>query len=271
MSLTSQEITEILSADKSPSELRMLDYFSGIDSLVSPQEALALYRISMTLPRTSRILEIGSFKGGSTAAIGQAAIDNDLMMYCIDAWIDYKRQADFSEMKMADSSGLQVLSEFIQNTAFIEDRLCVLRGDVNKFKDVLRNNAFKMVFIDGAHDYYSVVDDIISALNVIEPGGILCGHDYHSAGVDVKKAVHDVIMKSETIAVKGLIANTSIWFAVIDDPAYELLISKVIRHMARREFADAYAAIKNGSIGVKHTAEIDRLLAGLEAELGIGK
>lgn len=270
MPLTSVEITEILNREKSTQELRMLDYFSKIDSLISPYEALALYRIGMTLPRNSRILEIGSFKGGSTSAIGQAALDNDLTMYCIDVWTDYTSQADFSDMKMADSSGVQVLSEFIRNTAFIEDRLCVMRGEINKFKDVLRKNTFKLVFIDGAHDYYSVVDDIISSLNVLEPGGFLCGHDYHSAGVAVKKAVHDVIMKSETVSVKGVIAKTSIWFAVIDDPEYELLIARVIRHMARKEFAEAYAVIRDGRGSVKHTEEIDRLHAGLEAELGIG-
>ena len=40
-----------------------------------------------------------------------------------------------------------------------------------------------MVFIDGSHDLQSVVDDVREWSKVLNPGGLLCGHDSHWPGV----------------------------------------------------------------------------------------
>jgi hypothetical protein len=145
----------------------------------------------------------------------------------------------------------------------------MLRGDASDFSRILGSSLFSLVFIDGAHDYRSVMNDIIFGLRVIEPGGILCGHDYHSAGIDVKKAVHDLIIQSETIAVKGLINNTSIWYSVIEDPAYELLVATAVRCIATGDLRGAYAMVTEGSEGFRETAEILRIRKGLEQEMGL--
>lgn len=269
MTYSTNGITAILERAATSEEKFMLEHFSGINSLVVEAEAMALFRLCMMLQPQKRVLEIGSYRGGSTVAIGHAARLQKLEVFCLDMWSEYHQQSDFVNMDKAQLNDVRILMEFIENTSFIKDRLFMLRGGASTFSQILDRNLFSLVFIDGAHDYYSVVDDIISALKVIEPGGILCGHDYHSCGVDVKKAVHDVIMKSETVAVKGLIANTSIWFAVVDDPEYELLIAKVVRSMAKGNFLAAYKTIKEEGATVKHTDEIDRLVNGLEIELGI--
>lgn len=254
-----ENISDLLQYPPLPEEKIMLDRFAQVESLVNSDEALALYRLCMLLPPQKRILEIGSYRGGSTVAIGHAAKLNQHQIYCIDMWSEYQQQCDFSNMNKVDLNDMKILTDFIENTSFVKDRLYMLRGTAKTFSNILASNLFSLVFIDGAHDYYSVIDDIISALQVIEPGGILCGHDYHSAGLDVKRAVNDLIIKSETITSKGLIKNTSIWYGVIEDPAYELLISKVIRHMSKGNFTDAYASIKDGMETVKHTEEIERL------------
>lgn len=53
---------------------------------------------------------------------------------------------------------------------------------------------FDFVFIDGAHDYDSVMEDIKAWLPKVKKGGWLCGHDY---GVfdGVKKAVDEMFGK----------------------------------------------------------------------------
>ena len=71
-----------------------------------------------------------------------------------------------------------------------------------------------MIFIDAAHDYESVVQNINFAMEVLLPGGILCGHDYHSKSQDVIRAVDDLIANNANIEIKGFIADTSIWYAV---------------------------------------------------------
>lgn len=267
MILQPNNIPIVLEQEPSPAEKIMLDHFSEINSLVIDLEALALYRLCMMLPPNKRVLEIGSYRGGSTVAIGHAAKQQNIEIFCIDKWAEYHEQSDFINMDRAQLDDVKILNEFIHNTAFIKERLSMMRGEANNFCQILGKEIFSMVFLDGAHDYFSVVDDIISALKVIEPGGILCGHDYHSAGIELKKAVHEVIMQSETISVKGLINNTSIWFAIIEDPAYEFLLANVIKLMAKGDFVQALEILEKGSGTVKETAEINRIRKGLELEI----
>jgi len=257
----------LLDSESTREERRMLEQFSGVDSLVIAEEALALYRLTMVVPSGSSVLEIGSYRGGSTVAIGHAAIQRDLRLFCIDKWAAYHDQSDFINFDRKHLDDMRILGEFIRNTDFIKERLCMLRGEAASFTGILGSGIFSMVFVDGAHDYFSVVDDIIFSLKVIKPGGMLCGHDYHSAGLDVKKAVHDVIISSDTITLKGLVAKTSIWYAVVEDPPYELLLAETIRLMAKSDFRGAYQHLCHGSCSVRGTEEIERLKRGLEQEL----
>jgi predicted O-methyltransferase YrrM len=258
------DIPKILEFAPDENERRMLEHFSGINSLVIDLEALALYRLCMMVSPGKRVLEIGSYRGGSTVAIGHAAIQKNIEIFCIDKWAEYHEQSDFINMDKAQLDDVKILNEFIHNTSFIKERLSMMRGEATRFSQLMGKNLFSMVFVDGAHDYFSVVDDIISALKVLEPGGILCGHDYHSAGVELKRAVHEVIMQSETISNKGLINNTSIWFAIIEDPEYELLLANTIRCMAYGKFAEALNLLNDGSSRFRMTAEIERIRSGLE-------
>lgn len=257
----------LLNSESTSEERRMLEQFSGVDSLVITDEALALYRLAMMVPAGSKVLEIGSYRGGSTVAIGHAALQRNLQIYCVDKWAAYHDQSDFINFDRKHLDDMRILGEFVRNTDFIKERLCMLRGEAASFNEILGSGIFSMIFVDGAHDYFSVVDDIIFSLKVIKPGGMLCGHDYHSAGLDVKKAVHDIIINSETIAVKGLIAKTSIWYAVVEDPSYELLLAETIRLMAMRDFRGAYSHLCEGSGTVRRTEEIERLKRGLEQEM----
>lgn len=267
--MTSAEITEILKEAPTAEEAAMLRQFSSIDSLVSPDEALALYRLCMLTPDNKRALEIGSYRGGSTVALGHVARAKDLHLYCLDMWAAYREQSDFCNMERSKLDDYEIFTDFISNTSFVKDRVSMLRGSGSDFVDILGRNSFSFVFIDGAHDYHSVIDDIILGLKVIEPGGVMCGHDYHSAGTGVIKAVHDIVIQSETIAVKGLIGKTSVWFAIIEDPEYEYLIGTTIRHMARADYNSAYQTLTSGMETVRKTTELYRILNGLEAELGL--
>lgn len=262
-------IAHLLESLPNVEEQVMLRHFATVNSLIIPEEALALFRLAMLLPHASRILEIGSYRGGSTVALGHAARLKQHAIYCVDRWAAYHEQSDFVNMDTSQLDDMVILREFIENTNFIKDRLCMLRGSAEDFNPILGHSLFAFVFVDGAHDYTSVVDDIIFSLKVLKPGGILCGHDYHSMGVEVKRAVHDLIMSSETLSVKGLITNTSIWYVLVDDPDYELVIAKTIREMAAKRYASAYALLTEGMRGIKHTSEIERLLQGLEAEIAM--
>lgn len=65
---------------------------------------------------------------------------------------------------------------------------------------------FDSVFIDGDHEYESVVADITEWKPLVLPGGILCGHDYSTAFPGVMDAVNELCPGFEVVP------STRIWF-----------------------------------------------------------
>lgn len=192
----------------------MLDAVATTGGIMTPTEALALFRIARLLPPGSRILEIGSYRGASTTAIGHAIAGRDIEIYCLDCWHDYDGQGFFNGIPAGSKpADCDIFLSFLANTAFLGEQLRVLKGYSRQFKRLLPQGFFDLVFVDAAHDYVNVAADIVIACDVLAAGGIVCGHDYHSDGQDVIKAVDDLITYNPAIAVKGLIAGTSIWYA----------------------------------------------------------
>jgi len=52
---------------------------------------------------------------------------------------------------------------------------------------------FDLVFIDAAHDYKSVLNDIIAWKPKVREGGILCGHDFFKSGDRPYSQVHSAV------------------------------------------------------------------------------
>ena len=51
------------------------------------------------------------------------------------------------------------------------------------------DHSLDMVFIDGAHDYESVMTDILSWLPKIKKNGLICGHDYECSSKECDKTL----------------------------------------------------------------------------------
>jgi predicted O-methyltransferase YrrM len=91
----------------------------------------------------------------------------------------------------------------------------ILRGSITDFKDLLGAPFFDLIFIDGAHDYFSVVNDIRVSLRGLKPGGILCGHDFcPNSGKEVADAVRQLIFSNPAIRAHGVVEDTTIWYGV---------------------------------------------------------
>lgn len=196
-------------------EQTVLEAVAATGGLMTPGDALALFRLGCCLPPMARILEIGSFRGASTTAFGHAIKDTSSEIYCLDCWHDYHGQGFFNGvLPEAQPTDHDILRAFLANTAFLGEQIRILKGASQQFRDLLPNRFFDLVFIDAAHDYKNVVNDIVIGLDALAPGGMLCGHDYHSDGQDVIRAVDDLITYNIGISVKGLIPGTSIWYAI---------------------------------------------------------
>lgn len=75
----------------------------------------------------------------------------------------------------------------------MRENLRELKGKSTAFAELLAGKGFDLIFIDGAHDYTSVRNDIKIAFSALKAGGIICGHDYHSDGQGVVRAVTELV------------------------------------------------------------------------------
>ncbi|MDD2850973.1 MAG: class I SAM-dependent methyltransferase [Desulfuromonadaceae bacterium] len=199
-------------------EKTMLAAVEASGGIQTETEARALYRIAFSLPEGAQILEIGSYLGASTTALGHGIMLRRsalYSLYCLDSWQDYEKQGFYAKgIAPPEASDIDILSSFIHTTSFMGEQLRILKGTSSQFAPLLPSEFFDMVFVDGAHDYENVFFDINLALRIIKPSGLICGHDYHSDGLDVVRAVDELIYKDAGITTKGIFPGTSIWYAI---------------------------------------------------------
>lgn len=144
------------------------------------------------------IIEIGSYKGRSAHALLSGCTDGTV--YCVDPW-----ESEFWNDGANDHIVPATMAEFLENTKQFTNRVAFQATGTAAAERV---GDVDMVFIDGAHDYDSVVEDI----NVWLPKTrkIISGHDYGYAGwPDVKRAVDEIF--GDRVQTCG-----SIWFVELE-------------------------------------------------------
>jgi len=146
---------------------------------MAPEE---LVWLAQQASRMRRVVEVGSLHGRSSFAL--AACPGEL--YCIDPWPDG-----------AWESWHRSVGSVLPNVRAIRGYSPDVGIDVPDPVD--------MVFLDGAHDYVSVVNDIEYWLPRTEV--LLCGHDYRHADYPDVAVVVDKILGPRA----QLVPNTSIW------------------------------------------------------------
>lgn len=109
------------------------------------------------------LLEVGSYKGLSASALGQAG-----NLTCVDTFQGgedlrpYDSRPDFdAAMKTMDLSPE------------------VIAGRSQDVLPTLLGRKFRLVFIDGSHEYENVKVDIFNAWKFLSPGGVLVLDDVH--------------------------------------------------------------------------------------------
>lgn len=117
----------------------------------------------------SSVVEVGSLHGRSAFALLTGCKGP---VYCIDPWDDVD--------DLCYGSFMGACGHFAN--------LVPIRGRSPEAAEQVPGKV-DMVFIDGAHDYDSVIADIDAWLP--KTNELLCGHDYTHEGFEVKKAVDE--------------------------------------------------------------------------------
>jgi predicted O-methyltransferase YrrM len=138
-----------------------------------------------------RIVEIGSYQGRSTRAL---ADHTPGMILAIDCW--------------NDPTDPDLYRKFCHNLKEHIDSYKVQPWNMNH-REILPETVKPrpdFVFIDGNHSYENVYSDIEIWKPVIEPGGMLAGHDFQSEWLGVIQAVNELLPSAEVAE------GTTIWW-----------------------------------------------------------
>lgn len=139
------------------------------------------------------IVEFGSWCGRSSIALACGS-----QLLCVDTWADYPKH------RHNIKSGRTSREEFLHNTAKFPN-VTSHQGDLSDDKTkaavariVAGMGGADMVFIDATHEYEPVKGDISLAREIMNPGGLLCGHDYGADWPGLVAAVHECVANVST-------------------------------------------------------------------------
>lgn len=147
------------------------------------------------LPEGGKMVEVGVWKGKSMAYLGVEAVNSkkDITIYAVDTWQGSPEEAAHQNDSFVKSGTLYDL--FLENIKPINATKQVIHpivGCSTSVAEQFEDGSLDIVFIDAAHDYDSVCQDIAAWLPKVKKGGILAGHDYWG-WPEVKRAVDDTL------------------------------------------------------------------------------
>lgn len=144
-----------------------------IKGWLSPEEGKALAELA----RGKRVLEIGSYCGLSTICMARTA--------------EHVTACDYFDGR-ATPVPENTLADFRANVARygVADRVCTIHpSELDSHSET-----YDLVFIDGAHDYESVIEDIRKASHVLNENGLMVFHDYqHPCHPGLTQAVTELV------------------------------------------------------------------------------
>ena len=149
-------------------------YFDTKSTKGQGMEWLYLAAISLSFPKISKILEIGTGKGLTIEFLSSIFPNAELITYDLPPTNkEYvklairKKSIDFFNEKINKSN-----IKFIEKNSFFMDKL----------------KTFDLIYLDGGHCYPAVAWDLMYSYHALNPGGFLLIHDYGRSG-DVKKCI----------------------------------------------------------------------------------
>jgi SAM-dependent methyltransferase len=125
------------------------------------------------VPADGTIVEIGSWKGRSTASLMTGFLGNRL--YSVDLWMGTAGPYEGGYTNAGDAA----YQEFVKNMMFYVGRVPnILHCDSLKAARVFDDASVDVVFHDANHSADAVENDVRAWIPKLKPDGILCGHDW---------------------------------------------------------------------------------------------
>jgi len=136
--------------------------------------ALASLVERSTSPRPV-VIELGSWKGCSSAIIARVLKPRGGQLWCVDTW---KGSADVPHHEQAKYRNIFYVFDANMQESGLADVVHPVMSLTQVAAGMFRDGSADLIFIDADHRYSSVKADIAAYLPKLRAGGILCGHDW---------------------------------------------------------------------------------------------
>jgi predicted O-methyltransferase YrrM len=163
----------------------MEHFYQNIEGWAQPHEQGELFNTIVDNPSGKlKIAEIGVYHGRGTALI---CVD------LINKGVDFEYHAiDHFEGSPEHVKGIDYETITRNNLIPLKDLITIHKNNSVSQSSLYEDEYFDIVYIDGAHDYDSVKNDIQSWLPKVKPGGFICGDDYCTSWPGVYEAVNEM-------------------------------------------------------------------------------
>lgn len=170
--ISSDPVRLMIQAERARQEhTRLLpDHSFFLDQVLLEEAKLVADRHEMLrrMPKGARVAEIGVAMGTFSHAIWEICQPQEL--HLIDPWFDE------SDGRYSAAAYAAVLEKF--ETEIASGRVIVHRGLSQVVLPTFAPSSLDWVYIDGAHDYNVVAQDILLCARAVKAGGLIAGHDY---------------------------------------------------------------------------------------------
>ncbi|MFZ2202451.1 MAG: glycosyltransferase [Microgenomates group bacterium] len=159
-----------------------------IEGWLVPGQERVLYDLASRLKIGSTIVEIGSFKGRSTACLGLGA-NKSTTVYAIDTFAGNDKDFFLGNQYQGER---QYLDAFKKNVEWVDLKNVVPIQSLSSTIGRRWRLPIDLLFIDGSHIYEDVRSDFELFFPHVKPGGMVLFHDVDPAFPGVYKVWHEL-------------------------------------------------------------------------------
>ena len=181
--------------DKSYTVKYIPHFYKKVDGFFNDHDFIFLRKMLEKFSGPAHFVEIGSYKGRSSSYLAVEIVNSgkSITFDCVDTWQGSEEHQQGQSYEDSDVVNKQLYDVFISNMKPVEGYYNAKRMTSVEAAETYSDNSLDFVFIDAAHDYDSVKQDIISWLPKVKIGGIISGHDYPY--LPVRQAVNELLTK----------------------------------------------------------------------------
>jgi hypothetical protein len=141
-------------------------------------------------------VEIGAYLGRSTAYLASKICSRPISLFVVDVWrgpLNTATQSDLVQSMLSMQVNDDLFPVFLDNMekCGLIHSMMPLRMRSTEAAMIFREESVDFCFIDGAHDYVSVKEDIATWYPKVRSGGLIGGDDYGGEYPGVDLAVNE--------------------------------------------------------------------------------